>query len=473
MKKDQSNLKILGYYLFLPIFYFALRFFFEREWIFGGEMHSEMATNYFLTTLGEFKLGRLLFALDAGYFPLPQRLIALAGRLMSLPAQAIPFFYTWSALIITPLLIGTFVLKPFRALVPRDNVRFAVTLMVLISVDFETRTFTNFTYTAMFVFIALSALALEISQEEDFPLWSWVMLPFVLSKPYMLTLTPAILVILYRKKSFRIRAFFGITALLIGIQLLRLLLSAAGGTLANNRSADYNLFQNLIAGGFFFFIQTGQFIFGPLIGKNVFDWGAAIIYGLLGGWIITMVAILLPRRQNKPQWLIWTGLSVIFCNVFINCLTLSVYWNIEMERAFRAIIYRWNIIMFFSSILIVATLIGQWSESRWPTKLHKIPVRWRPLLAILLWFAITGWLKFTVRNSKIPKFPTLGLSDWQRMAHLIQDNHRPLCVPINPHGWFFSRDSVLLETATDWRNPFIAIEAQQEIDIPLPPPHFH
>ncbi|MEY4845566.1 MAG: hypothetical protein RL312_1847, partial [Pseudomonadota bacterium] len=112
-------------------------------------MWAEMATNYFpAAESNDWRVA--LFATDAGYIPLPQRLIALAARLAKVRADLIPYVYSASALILTPLMVGVFALPRFRPLVGCDFTRLAVVLVVLGAADLETRGFINFTYFAVF-----------------------------------------------------------------------------------------------------------------------------------------------------------------------------------------------------------------------------------------------------------------------------------------------------------------------------------
>ncbi|NKC48732.1 hypothetical protein HED54_12175 [Ochrobactrum anthropi ATCC 49188] len=63
----------------------------------GGGMWAEMATNYYPNANASSFVQKLL-STDAGYIPAPQRLIALVGNQLNLPAATIPYFYTWSSI---------------------------------------------------------------------------------------------------------------------------------------------------------------------------------------------------------------------------------------------------------------------------------------------------------------------------------------------------------------------------------------
>jgi hypothetical protein len=122
----------------------------QPDWALGGEMWAEMATNYFHNANSTSYFQKFL-STDAGYIPAPQRLIAFFGNFFSFPASSIPYFYTWSSIVLTAMLIGTFCLPAFRILVKNDYLRFFTSLAILIVSDFETRTFINFTYFVVFL----------------------------------------------------------------------------------------------------------------------------------------------------------------------------------------------------------------------------------------------------------------------------------------------------------------------------------
>ena len=138
-----------------------------------GEMWAEMATNYYANAQAPSLVARLM-STDAGYIPLPQRLLALLFHALALPASSIPYAYSWTAILLTAAMVGSFCLGPFRRVVQSDGLRLLVALSVLALADYETRTFINFTYFAAFFILILSALALVSDKMDAPPGWAWL-----------------------------------------------------------------------------------------------------------------------------------------------------------------------------------------------------------------------------------------------------------------------------------------------------------
>ena len=115
---DERDLR--GKHSRIPIVLFAVAITFycvylalvQSSWVLGGGMWAEMASNYYPNSISD-SLWTRLFATDFGYVPLPQRLIGIVGSSFNLPAAAIPYFYTWSAVILTGAMVGSFCLRPF------------------------------------------------------------------------------------------------------------------------------------------------------------------------------------------------------------------------------------------------------------------------------------------------------------------------------------------------------------------------
>ena len=73
--------------------YITYQILIQSSWLFSGEMWAEMATNYFVNAKSSSYLTNF-FATDAGYIPLPPRIIAFIGNSLNMSAAVIPYFYT-------------------------------------------------------------------------------------------------------------------------------------------------------------------------------------------------------------------------------------------------------------------------------------------------------------------------------------------------------------------------------------------
>jgi hypothetical protein len=103
---------IFGYFLYLLLM--------QSDWIISGAMWAEMATNYYPIAM-EKRVYLRLFATDAGYIPLPQRLIAYSSFALNLPYKVIPYFYTVVSIFATGALVAVFALNIFRVLIRVDT----------------------------------------------------------------------------------------------------------------------------------------------------------------------------------------------------------------------------------------------------------------------------------------------------------------------------------------------------------------
>ena len=88
-------------------------------------MWAEMATNYYLNAESPSLLTKL-FATDAGYIPIVPIIIALIGNQINLPATFTPYFYTFTALILSGMIVGCFCLSIFRKLLLSDLLRVVI-----------------------------------------------------------------------------------------------------------------------------------------------------------------------------------------------------------------------------------------------------------------------------------------------------------------------------------------------------------
>lgn len=198
----------------------------QPSWVLGGEMWAEMGSNYFPAASSPSILVKL-FTTDAGYIPLPQRILAACGDLLNFSASSIAYFYTWSAIVLTGAMIGVFCLKPFRLLVSNDFLRFFSAITILLIADFETRTFINFTYFSAFFIAILTALAL-VDRSRDVPWWAWFIPIMILSKPTVLSVLPAMIVVAYVSKA-RFRLITALAVLFCFGQMIQMYLSNAAG----------------------------------------------------------------------------------------------------------------------------------------------------------------------------------------------------------------------------------------------------
>lgn len=427
------------------LLYVAAQLTMQPTWMLGGEMWAEMATNYYPYADSP-SIWQQLFSTDAGYIPLPQRLLAFLGNQFGFFAAWIPYFYTWSAVLLSAMLVGVFCLAPFRKLVSSDLLRFFSAFSVLAVADFETKNFINFSYFAAFFVALVTALALVDGSEES-PWWAWFVPIFMLSKPALLATLPAMVVVAVFSRS-RFRAV-AIAALLVGlIQCLQMFVSSKTGAMPF-RENDIALGVKLLASIKYFLGFLGGFAIGPVV---VLKKPMFMLVGLI---ILSVSVYLIIFRRCAANALIFVGLCLSFFNFFINAFALSDSWTVNAAKLSGVPVYRHTIVGFFGTILLICGLIchlGRTLEMGWKIRFSNELMA----LLFLVWFGLTGWWGFALRASNEPLPPTIGNSQWQALAFAIDDGTTPLCVPINPWwknaNWMYQRGCRSLNMPPAWED---------------------
>lgn len=401
-------------------------------------MWAEMATNYYPNANGS--LMQKLFSTDAGYIPVPQRIIGLVGNQLNLPAASIPYFYTWSAIILTGMMVSSFCLRPFRKLINSDVLRFMVVLSVLMVADFESRTYINFTYFSAFFIAIIIALAL-VDHVDEVPWWAWFVPVLTISKPAVLATLPAMIVVAtVSKKRFRWIAF-AVIALCV-VQVIQMSVSATAGTMPF-RSNHITLLAKLIAAVKYFFGFLGGYTFGHSLdlSKHLMMLAGVGLF-ILSAWVII-------RRKGNERALILVGLSLLFFNVLLNTFALSDMWNTDMAVLGGIPVYRHIIVGFFGSVLVVAGLFthfaGVFNSEKYPSF-----TRIFAAVLFLIWFIASGWLTVAGMISRQPGASVINNSQWQNIASSIDSGASPLCVPVDPIGWMYQRNCSFLTEMPVW-----------------------
>lgn len=466
--KDSLNTDVTAkenrrpYILFIAcVIAYALYLVFKQPgWVLGGEMWAEMATNYYVNANNP-SIFVNLFSTDAGYIPLPQRLIAYIGSALNFPDTFIPYYYTWSGILLTGSMAGAFCLRPFRALVKSDFLRFFSSIAIFLIADFETRTFINFTYFSAFFIAITTALAL-VQKDQEIPCWAWIIPLLMISKPAVLSALPAMLMVaLVSRSRFRLITLFA--ALLCIVQLLSIYLNHSLGPF--NPVNTFSTPEKLLAAGKYFFGLLGGFSAGRVVrlGASGFLWlGAISFVGCL---------LIISKKRTHASALIIVGLSLLFSNVLLNAFALSDIWNIKMEMlAGRAPLYRHIIVGYFGVVMVIVGLIEMYAHLEKPRK--RLPFNVPAPLLFVLWFLLSGWLPFSWKINRIPTSPVLNNSQWQEMASTIVSSDS-VCIPIDPFGWMFTKNCSQLNPEMSWAKPIEYRPLQQQknyFSLTLTPP---
>lgn len=412
------------------VFYAAYMLCTQSPFALRGEMWAEMATNYFANANGH-TLAQRLLSTDAGYIPLPQRLFAFACAGLRLPAAAIPFAYTWFAIIASASMVGVFCLRPFRVLIKSDGLRLLTAFAVLGVVDFETRTFINFTYFAAFFAAVVTALALA-DTTRDVPRWAWLLPLLMLSKPAVLASFPVMAVTAIISAS-RFRRIVIVVILLAIAQALQIAVSHSHGTFATARSVG--ILDLLLAAVKYFVGFLGAFSAGSLYPPGHYHplWGGLVVVALLF-WLIW-------RRRVPSNALLIVGMSLLAFNVLLDCYALPDSWNADMQRLLGTPTFRHIIVGFHGVVLIMVALCDRLTFRRsMKSNGFEVPLS---VLLFSLWIGGAGWFDRGTQMINPPAAPLLNNSSWEGMADAI-DAGGPVCVPVNPVGWMYGKGCKLL-----------------------------
>lgn len=443
------------------LFYLFYQLLMQPGWVTGGEMWAEMATNYYPNANASSYFQKLL-STDAGYIPLPQRLIALIGNQLNLPAASIPYFYTWSSILFTVMLVGSFCLAQFRKVVKSDLLRFCTSIAILLVADFETRTFINFSYFSAFFAAIVTALAL-VDDTDDVPWWAGFVPIFMVSKPAVLAALPAMILAAFVSRSrFRWIVFFAV--LLCMGQFVQMFVSAATGAMPV-RSADFTFSSKLIAIGIYFLGLLGGYITGPIFHLE------QLYLMLAGALLLGLCACLVAFKRSSANALILVGMSLLFFNVFLNVFAMSDWWNFDLAWLHDIPIYRHIIVGFFGCVLVVSGVIASVTMNDSFGSLSRF-MEGAGTCIFAIWFIGVGWLTVAGNLSREPIPPTVNSSQWQIMADAIDTGVSPLCVPINPWwkgaNWMYHRNCGLLKSPPAWEDGRLLINEKLTHKITLP-----
>ena len=430
-------------FIFAVLFYVVYQLVMQPGWVTSGEMWAEMATNYYPNANATSYLQKLL-STDAGYIPAPQRIIALVGNQLNLPAASIPYFYTWTSILLTGMLVGAFCLPQFRKIVKSDFLRLLTSISILLVADFETRTFINFTYFSAFFVATVTALAL-VDDSEEIPWWAWLAPVFMVSKPAVLAALPAMVLVAFVSR-LRFRLVVLSSVILCAGQLLQLFLSSSAGTMPY-RSTGITFASKSLAITKYFLGFLGGYLTGPALNLQQLQ------LMLAGLFVLALCAYLVAFRRCASNALILVGASLLFFNVLLNVFALTDLWNLDMARLQGIPVYRHIIVGFSGWVLVLCGVISSVldnskSASRSPFILGA------GVFLFSLWLFGAGWLEYAGKISREPASPTLNSSQWQTMAGAIDAGSSPLCVPINPWwkgaNWMYQRNCALLKPPPAW-----------------------
>lgn len=412
--------------------------------ILGGSMWAETGTNYYALSTSP-SLAQRLFGTDAGYIPLPQRLIAFVGQELGLPAQSIPYFYTGTAFLLSGLLIGSLCLPVFRPVIASDGLRFAVALAVVLVADFETRTFINFTYFAVVPLAAMTALAAS-RPRAAVPGWAWVLPLFLVSKPGVIAVLPAMVVVAVLSGGRRFRAVTAVSTVLALVQLVQLAVSSSSGT-SLLQPSDQTTVSKLFTAVKYTLGMLGRLSVGPDNTWGVYPWmftGIAVL-------VLAAALVVATRARSGP--LVVIGLSLVAFTMLLDAFSFPASFSRDMALLSTAGFDRRFVVAVLGVFLAGAGLLAALTDSARTTGLARGRARaavrrGAPAVAaalFALWFAGTGWVGYSALVNRPFGLPVGEVSQWTELSSRLADpTEASLCIPLDPFGWIYGRNCQVL-----------------------------
>ncbi len=432
-------------FILLCLGYFLLVFFLEHHWLLSGEMWAEAATSYYFKATHSNILIRL-FHPEAGYLALLGRALAFIGNEIKFPATMVPYYYNFSAIIITAISGSMFCLPVFRHVIVSDALRLTVATAFLTLFNFETITFINFAYCGLLVIIGLTIVSLK---SEDVavaavPWWAWLFTIFILSKPQFVLLFPFFVAAAFvARRSWRILMIACAVAALL--QLMSIVQNHASfGTQINTDLAalfEVPLLLLLYAGGFMTALWLGH---EPAITlAHISPYALSI----LGTVIFIALARLFWISRGVVRQLLLIGMLLILGTLAMNIIVMPGQWNFTFAYFEHFQVYRHVLPAFLAGYLIVGAVmltaahaVQNWSSrqagrNQLARYLRLLNIHQTAVVFFVFWFLASGWAYRGISGLAIPDFPITSASSWQQMASHLDAKLKPLCIPINPYPW--------------------------------------
>ena len=131
-----KNNYCLIYFFTVFLFYILYKIITIPELLSYGDMLAESAVTYYLDSISRL-IATQFFRPDSDYWVFLQRIIAIIGGILKLPAGVISYYYSWNGVFITSLLYAPFCLGNFRNIVSSDLFRFVICITHMIFCDVE------------------------------------------------------------------------------------------------------------------------------------------------------------------------------------------------------------------------------------------------------------------------------------------------------------------------------------------------
>jgi len=447
LNRDRTRWFARALFVVVVVGYIAQQWIAQPRFVAGGEMWAEMGTNYYPAVQRD-PLGSL-FASDAGYIPLPQRILALIGWALRLPAPAFPYFFTFTALTLSGVMVGIFCLPMFRRVISSDGVRFVLVVVILAVVDFETRTFINFTYLGA-CFVSVLACHALVSRGRDMPWLAWLIPLLMISKPAVLIALPFVIIAaLFTSWHFRIVSL--VAVFVAALQALRLATSVdAGGSLLSI-GPSLSLLEKIILTGKYALAYLGKAFMGPTHQENRIG-----LLMLVGAVSVAVVILGMFFFRSRSWSIVIAGLILILGNSLLIVFTFGAVFGPGLSMVSSGLYDRRTFVLLAGGMMVIAGLISVSTDivraalvARGLSSRGAIGISLAAVALLVGMVYASGWDVYASRINRTLTLPVAGVSNWAtRSPALSESGKSDVCVALDPFGWVSGPSCVTLSAQT-------------------------
>ncbi len=403
-----------------------------------AEVWAETGTNFFYNAY----YGGLwdnLWATDAGYLPWLQRFLAVIVVKAFGVVHYYPVVIQYCAVLFIALACSFINLRPFRALVPSDAVRFLLGLSLSVVPVYQAWTFVNFPYFGFF--FALLVPFLDAERWGRGKLAGVCLFFFLLfsSKPYFLVFAPVVLALAVdhgRNRRWRSLALYAAAFISNCLQGGMILLTkVSGGPTVDSPALSSLSLPGMAGKAFNFLCQIILAVLAPFpLSGTVQVAGTLLLLAALAG-----TALYFTHRRGRTEVVRFflLSLAVGYGAMLFSCLTLTAYSTGPMSWSTKFIpgaYLQWRS-NFFASFAVYLGFAVLFLEL-----VRRVPAQL--VLAALLGLFFQG-RDFFSRQVEFYPDPQDSWSRWALYHRLLAlDSY---CIPVNPYPWVMGRDCARID----------------------------
>jgi len=282
---------------------------------FSGQMFNEVATNYFFNakTLG---LGSLLQT-DAGYWPFLLRLVSLFIEVLPIELAQVPYAYASVAFVGPVLLVLPFISSKFEVVVEGAWTRGLICSLLLLTMDWETRQFINWTNLAAFTLCYIVIRAIVTRDLEIKFLAGFLLL--LATKPVVLPVGFLLALAYWRSGKMWSKLSSIVVLVWLGITGLAMYLAQFENSLPVKSNS---LGEILTLSPLYFVKFFGAALIAPF--QYQINFIVQIVLGLL---LLIFAAAYFRARLNI--WTFLVGIYVGLANFVVLVVGLPIPWNYD------------------------------------------------------------------------------------------------------------------------------------------------